>query len=68
MSRKAVHPEHAPAGGLLGVDEQFLAAYYAHVAPEDLQDYSPENLGTAGAGAMRSWRTPVLPGRRPSIS
>ncbi|WP_454699827.1 NAD-glutamate dehydrogenase [Arthrobacter humicola] len=44
MSRKAVHPEHAPAGGLLGVDEKFLAAYYEHVAPEDLQGYSSENL------------------------
>ena len=44
MSRKAVHPEHVPAGMPLGLDEQFLASYYEHVAPEDLQGYSPENL------------------------
>ena len=44
MSRKSVHPGHAPTGILRGLDEQFFAAYYEHVAPEDLQGYSPENL------------------------
>ena len=60
MSRKAVHPEHAPAGGLLGVDEQFLAAYYEHVAPEDLQGYSSENL------AQRAERHAKLADTRPA--
>ena len=44
MSRKSVHPGHVPTGILHGLDEQFFAAYYEHVAPEDLQGYSPENL------------------------
>ncbi len=44
MSRKAVHTEDAPAPGHPGPDQPFLAAYYEHVAPEDLQSYSPENL------------------------
>ena len=44
MSRKAVHSEAAPAPGSTAPDQPFLAAYYEHVAPEDLQSYSPENL------------------------
>ena len=44
MSRKSVHPGHAPAGVFHRFDEQFLAAYYEHAASEDLQGYSPENL------------------------
>ena len=44
MSRRSVHPGHSPTGMLHDLDEQFLAAYYEHVAPEDLQGYSPENL------------------------
>lgn len=44
MSRKSVHLGHAPAGVFHGFDEQFLASYYEHAAPEDLQGYSPENL------------------------
>ena len=44
MSRKSVHPGHAPGRIFPGLDEQFLAAYYEHAAPEDLQGYSPENL------------------------
>ncbi|WP_104175165.1 NAD-glutamate dehydrogenase [Arthrobacter sp. Y81] len=43
MSHRSVHTEHAPAS-LHGFEEQFLSAYYEHVAPEDLQGYSPENL------------------------
>ena len=44
MSRKSVHRGHAPGRVFPGFDEQFLAAYYEHAAPEDLQGYSPENL------------------------
>jgi glutamate dehydrogenase len=60
MSRKSEHPGHAPAGALHVFDEQFLAAYYEHVAPEDLQGYSPENL------EQRARRHAELADSRPS--
>jgi glutamate dehydrogenase len=44
MSRKTEPTEHAPAAGPFEPDGQFLAHYYAHVAAEDLRNYSPETL------------------------
>ena len=44
MSHKTGPVRHAPVGGKFEPDGQFVAAYYAHVAAEDLQNYSPETL------------------------
>ncbi|MEV5052425.1 NAD-glutamate dehydrogenase [Arthrobacter sp. LAR12-1-1.1] len=76
MSGKSVHPGHAPGSVFPGFDKQFLAAYYEHTAPEDLQGYSPENLeqrarhhaelaesrpaGTAAVGILNEGEASVL--------
>ena len=59
MSGKAVPRDDVPASGIPGPDKPFLAAYYEHVAPEDLQSYSPENLEQRAAAHRK------LASRRP---
>lgn len=44
MSRETVPRGQAAAAGSFTPGDTFLADYYEHVAPEDLQSYSPEDL------------------------